>query len=254
MKKSWSRRRKILLCLPVLGIILLGGAFLLLRSSFGERLVFEQVQKALASSGLILSAQSFRGPLPQKLAVSQISLADRKGVFLTAGRLTAEVSLSSLFHGLLAGRIFLTGAELSRRPELPEQPAAASSGSAFPLGLQVSLDLTESLVQGAALNPATPPGEARVSLRADFFMASGKLTFALDGSLMDEEGRGVFGSGRLGSAEGAPDQLELDLTVRDAGGRLTGPRPDLPQILSLTVKGSGPLTVWPGRIQLLTAD
>jgi translocation and assembly module TamB len=235
----------------------LGGAFFYLRTSAGERLVFKLVQKALAAKELTLTADSFVGPLPFSLMARNVALADPKGRFLEVKALSVEVKLNKLLYWVAVGEVSLTEPNLLRRPELAAAETEDDSGGGFslPIGLEATLKLTDGRLAGLALNPERPGAPALVELKGEGRYDSEDLNFTLDGSVLDDAGRGLVIKGALGH-EGpeAVESLILNLEFRDQDGQLTFQRPDLPRNLILTVKGQGPLTDWRGNVELRAQD
>ncbi|MDR1083827.1 MAG: translocation/assembly module TamB [Deltaproteobacteria bacterium] len=252
MKKP-GRCRKIiigLLALPVLLAGLVLGAMLFLRTDAGTEFILSQIQKALAKSQLFLKAASFQGPLPQKILASGVTLADRDGVFLSARDLEINISLAPLLSGLVKARLNLSGADFSRLPSLPAKEKDDPPFS-LPAGLEIAFVLTDNHIQGAVLNPQNPGPQTLVNLQGQVHLKDARLSFGWDGTILDQDGRGLSGQGQLGpESPGQPENLNLNLTFQDIDGRLTGPRPDLPRILALTLQGCGPLTDWNGQLEL----
>jgi autotransporter translocation and assembly factor TamB len=258
MKKTKSRLRRVLLILAGLFLLILVGSLVWLRSSAGERFVFGIIEKALADQGLSIAAARFEGPLPLTVRAQNITLADPQGQFLTARSLAAKVKLAALFRATIQAELRLSGVELLRRPVLPPTAPKESSSSSLPVALDIDLELTDSRLSELAINPDNPDLFALVNLKGQVFFDSGQLTFQVDGSLLDEVGRGLTIQTALGRSgdpandldSSAPENLDLRLTILDQGGRLTGPRPDLPQLLKMTIQGQGPLTDWSGQVEL----
>ncbi|MDR2140820.1 MAG: translocation/assembly module TamB [Deltaproteobacteria bacterium] len=259
MKKTPNRRRRrwfLALCaLPILLLLTLGGSLIFLRSAAGERWVWAKIQAALMAQDLTLTAGSFAGPLPLTVQAQNIRLADPTGEFLTAATLDTRVSFWPLLRGTIKADLALAGVELARRPILKPSPENESAGGFPPLDLAITVSLADSRLAGAALTPDNPGAGALVNLTGQVVLQDESLTFQAAGSLLDEEGRGLSLQGSLGSGRpGGPENLELALTFKDLDGRLTGPRPDLPRELTLTLTGQGPLTDWAGQARLTARD
>ncbi|MDR1607624.1 MAG: translocation/assembly module TamB domain-containing protein [Deltaproteobacteria bacterium] len=255
MKKPKKRWRRVILSLVALLILTIISGAIWLRSKSGASYVFGIIQNALVGQNLTLNAQSFVGPLPFNVLAENISLADPEGQFLTAQSLTAKIAFWPLLTGEIKADLQLAGLKLDRRPNLPAKPTEEKSPSGqFPLGLNVTLALTESQLAGAAINPASPGPPALVNLQSQVFLESGFLAFNAQGSLLDEIGRGLTLKAALGRDGSGPENLELRLALLDQDGQLTGARPDLPRLLKLTLLGQGPLTDWQGQLELKSLD
>ncbi|MDR1871030.1 MAG: translocation/assembly module TamB domain-containing protein [Deltaproteobacteria bacterium] len=254
MKKPRFKTVKILVLSALLLVIVsLSGVFLFLRSKAGEKLVFEEIQKALAAQDLTLTVSSFIGPLPFKVAAKDVSLADKNGPFLTVGSLDLDIKGLALLKKRLSAAVTLDEVDLLRRPELKPKPKDKSKEPfALPLDIETQVTLTNSLIEGKAINPAQPGDQALVGLDAQVAFIDNQLTFNLDASLKDATGRGLVLKGILDRlSPNDPETFDLNLVFKDQDGFFTGPRPDLPPILTLTVLGQGPLTNWEGSLALV---
>lgn len=137
--------RKALKVLPIvlaLALVAALGALLWLRSGAGADFVFERLRGALASAGFELSAACFDGPLPGRLRVRDLKLADSQGLLASVEALDLELCLASLLKGELQVELLrLERPELWRLPALaPSQPEPEDSGEPFSLPLAVRLD------------------------------------------------------------------------------------------------------------------
>ncbi len=95
------------------------GAGLFLRSETGEKILFKKLAQVLAEQGFILNAAEFSGPLPGRLHLRGLSLADAEGTFFTVD--DAELRLEPL--ALLDGLIHIESVSLAR-PRLWKLPPA----------------------------------------------------------------------------------------------------------------------------------
>ena len=96
----------LLVAVPALTLILIGGGLLFLRSDTGERWVervaAEHLPAALAGSGLSLHFGRISGPLPQQLRVTDLRVSDRQGVWLNVPEAAVRLRLAALLGGTLA--------------------------------------------------------------------------------------------------------------------------------------------------------
>ncbi|MDR1546047.1 MAG: translocation/assembly module TamB domain-containing protein [Deltaproteobacteria bacterium] len=251
-KKTWPRARKALKIMAAalaLAALLLEGLLLWLGTESGAAFVGSQVAKSLADEGLTVEWSRLDGPLPRRLVVEALTVADRQGVFLKIDRLEANLELSSLLRGLLEIKpARADGLQLTRRPNLPPQPSKTSQG--FSLGLAIQAELTDGLMSPAVLDPALADLEPRaLNLAADFFFASGRLRLTLIGGWTSPDGHGLTMTAALTPGrDGGPDELRVDLQAADGPGGPLSRLLDLPDwpAWRLLLQGRGPLSDWEG--------
>jgi len=133
----------LLVCLAVAGVLVW------LRTDLGERFVADTATRVLADQGIFLTADTIDGPLPSRLLLTNVSLADAKGKWFAAKELEVELSLTDLLQKTArVNLVRLNTPEVFRLPELPQsgdpapEPAPESSGETpyFSLPIAVSLD------------------------------------------------------------------------------------------------------------------
>lgn len=252
---SWPRRILFaaVLVLVVLPLVVLAGLFLALQTQAGRDALIAVAEQAAADhAGLDLSIGTLDGPLPQRLELRQVTLADAEGPLLALDRL--ELRWRPL--ALLQRRVEITALEAGR-VELDRLPAGdgAPTPSEEPLRialpeLPVSLVLdrlaVEELVLGEAIAgvPAHLGLEGRSRIERDGALETALLVERLDG----EAGR-----------------LEVELALAAGGERLTarieGSEPagglaarmlDLPghPAVRVTLEGDGPPQGWEAALRL----
>ncbi len=187
------------------------GALLWLRTSMAERVLTDLAVQALDGQGMTLTIGNTAGPLPHRLLLRDIQLADSTGVFLHADELEVALSLRQLFaKTLVVDSLRLSGPELFRLPVLPAKVEDTSASNApapdLPVGIRLdSLRVENALLHGKVL--ALPP---------DFL--SGSLP---DPLVMNAEGTASFENGVLTSRLEVSSPLDSDdglgLAVRVSG-------------------------------------
>ena len=131
------------LCLAV------AGTLIWLRTDAGERFVAKTATDVLAGQGLFLTMDSIDGPLPSRILLTNINLADAKGKWFSAKELELDISLAAL--STLTAKINLLRVntpEIFRLPELPSatepetqpDPKEPKGVPAFSLPVAVALE------------------------------------------------------------------------------------------------------------------
>lgn len=234
------------------------GLALWLRSSSGAAFVEARLASTLAGQGLTLTASRFSGPLPGRLLIEDLSLADHDGPMIKAASVEVELAPLALVRGLLhIPLIRITEPELIRLPAAAEDQPDQPSG---PFSLPVAVRLDELAVSGgrmhegalASLGLDTPALTLDVGGSGLVDKSQTRLDFKAE--VADDQGREVLGAliKLIGGADGGPDQLDLAVTVDDRPGGLLSRVLDDPQWagLNLSLTGQGPLTGWNGRLAL----
>ncbi len=199
--KARKRIKAALIALGALLLLVLGGGLLWLRSDYANNFASKQLVNALKAQGIQLSIDDFSGPLPGRIRLKGIELADAEGVWLRAGELNLELGLASLLSGTLRiNRLSLNEPELLRLPLLPEtepEEGTGGSGPGFDLNLPVGITLDRLSIKNAIISWAalgikpTEDGSlldraARhpldANLEATASLADGKVEGRLDGS------------------------------------------------------------------------
>lgn len=240
-----------------LGLFLLiaVGAVLWLRSSSGAAFVYGQAVKALAAAGYTLEAESMEGPLPGRLRLTGLSVADGRGPIARAEM--AEVRLAPL--ALLRGQahvslIDLRAPELLRLPPASEKAEEEKSGE-FSLPVDIKVDRIN--IQDGRLAPGALAGAGldsdeikfRAEGRAEIGRAAARAHLVVEA---DEKDHRLLSLALDLGENGGRDSLSLALNIDD--------RPDgfLSRLLAdpawpglaLTFKGDGPLDQWRGEMDL----
>ena len=107
----------LVLCLAVAGVLVW------LRTGSGERFVADFATKTLAGQGLFLTVGDLSGPLPSRLLLKDVTLADAKGRWFAAKELEVALTLSDLLSK--TATVSLVRAETPQVFRLPDLPPAA---------------------------------------------------------------------------------------------------------------------------------
>ncbi|MCC8195069.1 MAG: hypothetical protein LIP28_10535, partial [Deltaproteobacteria bacterium] len=129
----------LVLCLAVAGVLIW------LRTDSAERFVADFATKTLADQGLFLTLGGIDGPLPSRVLLTGVSLADAKGTWFAAREVEIALSLADLLR--LTATVSLArvdSPQLYRLPVLPPSPDAAKEPEPgapyFSLPVAVRLD------------------------------------------------------------------------------------------------------------------
>lgn len=116
--------------LALLGLVVLGGVggLFFIRSSFGERWLANTAIAALDTNGIYLSIKEIAGPLPERLLLKDVRLADKQGVWLTIPECSLQLRLSALLRGqFIIEKLAVSSPQLLRLPILPPSELAPPS-------------------------------------------------------------------------------------------------------------------------------
>lgn len=237
-------------------LAVLAGLIIWLRTDSGADFIFGQIQSALAGSGFELSADSLEGPLPGRLSIRNLKMADHIGPVVTVRLVEVEIRTLALLTGTAhVPLIKVEGPELWRLPQT--NPSEEEDSGVFSLPVEVRLDkLTVSggrVRPGALINLGVD--NPALDLKAEGFCRLVRTGSALDfsASLAEESGteRAAVAL-KLDSGDLASDRLKIAVSVNDEPGGLIGAMariPDWPG-LTLNLTGDGPLENWRGNLDL----
>lgn len=210
--------------LVLLGLVLLGvaGGILFIRSSVGERWLADTAISVLDKSGIHLSVKEVAGPLPQRLFLKDVRLADAQGVWLTIPECSIQLRLSALLRGqLVIENLTVLSPELLRLPVLPpSEPAPPSEPLSFlkPEGLESLASTFAGIAKHITLNDLKLD-----RLRIEKPVVGTPLAFSLAGT-----GPLTDWHGTLKLEEAVPEgwQIQGELLLGNQGSWLTTPLPD----------------------------
>ena len=133
----------LLVCLAVAGVLVW------LRTDSGERFVADTAISVLADQGLFLTVDAIDGPLPSRVLLTNVSLADARGKWFAARELEVALSLTDLLRKTArVNLVRLDTPKVFRLPELPQSgeptpesaPESPAAAPYFSLPIAVSLD------------------------------------------------------------------------------------------------------------------
>lgn len=221
--------------LPMLLALALAGAFVWANGQGGRAALMRLAAQAVPG----LSLEGLEGPLPERLALSRLSLADAQGPWLELEG--AEIALD--WSALLDGRLRIERIEARRlalhrapAPAAPAEPdAPAQGGFALPR-LPLAIDLARLALARIELGAPLLGAPAAFALAGDARLDARGLAAGLEARRLDGPGEARLA---LDLAPGA-DRLSARLALEEpAGGVLGGlaGQAGAPVSLALTLDG-----------------
>ncbi|MDR1656685.1 MAG: translocation/assembly module TamB [Deltaproteobacteria bacterium] len=134
----------------------LAAAVLVLRTDWGLSWVAAKAASFLTELGLEAHWEKIEGPVPEKLTLTGLTLADRNGKFLSVRQANLELSTLAIFKGKLdITALEVTGLDWLRRPELPSVPPTEDRSGSY-LGLSAKLSIVDSRIAPLVFLPSAP--------------------------------------------------------------------------------------------------
>ncbi len=207
------------------------------------------LERVLSDAGREVRIEGFEGALSSKARLSELTIADDDGVWLTLKDAQLDWSRSAL----LAGRLEIAGLTakeilLPRLPALPESDAdAQSTGFALPelpVSVQIGAIRADKIVLGAPVLGQA----ATMSLSGAAVLADGSGTAQLNIKRLDRAGQIVL----AGGFDNATEELSLNLSVTEEEGGLLATMAQIPgaPALDLKLAGAGPLDDYRAELRL----
>ena len=213
------------------------------------------LQDSLSGAGRVVTIEGFAGALSTQASLTQLTIADTQGVWLTLKDVTLDWSRSALLSGeinitsLSAGEI-----DLDRLPQ--GQPnASVSAVAAAPWSLPelpVSIQIKSIVAQRLVLGPSVLGQAVVARLSADLTLSGGEGTAHLDLQRLDAGPQGRV----LLTAEyaNATQVLDLSLEAAEGAGGVAVSLLNIPQspAAELKIEGHGPLAQFDASVALAT--
>ncbi|MDI4664937.1 translocation/assembly module TamB domain-containing protein [Xanthobacter autotrophicus] len=245
-----------------LGLALLGVLALLvmlfgaIQTPPGKALLARLGSSLASANGLQVEISGITGFVPVNMGVARITAADAGGTFAEVENVRLDWNPLSLLAGTLD--IDLAGASrvaLRRKPDLPPAPApaapsATSGGGGFALPVRIGrLAIDEIVIDEPVLGHA-----AVLSLAASAELRSLEQGLSAAFNLKRHDQAGSI-LGRLDYVP-QPARLDLDVTAEEPAGGLVARAAGVAGLpaITATLKGSGPLDAWDGRLDLAAGD
>jgi translocation and assembly module TamB len=227
----------------------LAGAFAFAQTGTGQRLIAEQLGRALSSAETTVRLQGLDGLIPFDFRLAQLRLADAEGSWLELDDLRLSASASALLRGRLEVE------QLSaRRLALHRLPPGEDTGEAEPFP-DLPTSVPPVVVRSIGID-RLEVGKAVLGENATFRLSGGVRTgeagrtvnLALDLQRTDEDTAQASLEARL---DLAGRTLALGLDAAETGGLLAGltGRQEAGDF-TLELAGDGPLEDWHGDLRL----
>ena len=212
------------------------------------------LQDTLSGAGRVVTIEGFAGALSTQARLTQLTIADAQGVWLTL----KDVHLDWSQSALLTGEINITNLsaaeiDIDRLPQgQPDTglPVAANSW-ALP-DLPVSVSIQSISAQTVVLGPSVLGQEVVASLSAGLTLSGGQGTARLDLRRLDAGRQGhIF---LQAGYSNATQVLDLSFTAAEGAGGVAASLLHIPgaPAVNLTVDGHGPLSKFAASVALAT--
>lgn len=247
----------ILLGLAVLLALAIGGALLWLRSEPGRDWLAVKITEITSGSDTTRVSVRGIGPgLPWRIAVDEVLVADRQGVWLRLEDILVRPDLSELLRQAFHFEVVSAGEVDLRRlpqggPQKPEPPHEKEEGPLIPDLPEIRV---QELVVGRLRLGKELAGQAMsYSVRGGLATRQGATTAALEARSLERAEDVLLLDSRYAQAN---DTLAISLAYNESPGGLVGSLlklPDRPGI-RLDLRGDGPLRDWRSEFSVKAGD
>jgi translocation and assembly module TamB len=230
---------------------MLAGIALLLYSEPGRNLLARYIEGALSTPGEFeVELGRLHGPLPARILIDRIEIADSNGTWMTVRNLELGWSPFELLGARLRVDSMRAGEiAILRRPVRPETPAPGTEAPASLSLPPVEIDLDSMTVDALRLEEPVLGQPADLKLGASAAALRDRAT----ARLMVERVDGKPGLARAAlDWDAATGSLDIDAVLSEPADGLVARLLDLPgrPALDLSVTGDGPAGDWQGRMEL----
>ena len=241
----WQRIAKWVLFL-VLGLVLLVGIVVLgINTDPGRRFVANRIGGYTTASGLNIKVGRIDGSLYGRMTLSDVRVADPRGVFLTSPKLSVDWRPFAFIDNHVDVRSLSTDlVTLARRPELKQTPSDPNA----PLLPDLDIDVNRLHVGRLVLAKPVTGQTHIVRIDGAVHIADRRAQLVTDAAAL--RGAGVAGGDTLHlKLDAVPDQnkLDVDLKLNAPVGGVVATMGSLKAPLTATVDGRGSWQAWQGR-------
>jgi translocation and assembly module TamB len=211
------------------------------------------LEDSLSGAGRKVVVTGFQGALSSQASLTQLTIADDAGVWLTLKDVSLDWSRSSLLSGavvvndLTAGEIVL-----DRLPVAGPSETVAEAGTFALPELPVSIEIGQIAAKHIVLGPSVLGSPIEATLEASLSMANGQGKAQLS---LQRTDAGPAGKVELTAEYANADQmLTIDLAADEAADGIAATKLGLPgsPAAALVVKGAGPVSDFVADVALTT--
>ena len=213
------------------------------------------LESNLSGAGRTITIDGFQGALSSQASLTQMTIADDKGVWLTLKNVTLDWSRSALLTGKIeVNTLSADEIDLERIPSGGDK-SVLPSAEAMPLSLPdlpVSINITGINARKIVLGAQVLGQPLEASLTADLSLAGGEGAAHLD---LQRLGDGPQGHVKLAASFANSTQvLDLNLDAAEGKGGIAANLLHIPgaPATSLTVVGNGTLSNFAANVNLST--
>lgn len=219
----------------------------------GGSMIERFLQDTLSGDDQNVTVKGLQGALSSRATIAEITVADDAGVWLTIKDAELDWNRLALIRGRFSVNA-LTAQEIdiARTPGTTTKEAPPPSAETTPFQLPklpVAIEIGELRIDELALGEPLIGVAADLNVTGNLSLADGTLDTSLDITRLDRAGDEIT---LKAGFQNASSQIDLDLSIAEASGGLISTAlkiPDSPPI-SLTAKGSGPVTDFTADISL----
>jgi translocation and assembly module TamB len=211
------------------------------------------LEDSLSGAGRKVTVTGFTGALSSTASLTELTIADDQGIWLTLRDVSLDWSRSSLLSGaVVVNELTAKDIILDRLP-VSEAAATAPEAGTFSLPeLPVSIDIGKIAAEHISLGPTVLGQKIEARLDASMQLADGEGNAKL---LLERSDAGPAGKIDLTvNYTNTGENLTIDLSAQEAAGGIAATKlglPDAPSV-SLTIKGAGPLNGFAADVALNT--
>lgn len=206
----------------------------------------------LSDIGRTVTITGFAGALSSRATMTEMTIADSEGVWITLKDVALEWNRSALLSGRISVNTLTAAEIIVARPPIREASGAVlpeAAGFALP-ELPVSVEIGQ--IAAAKISLGAPvlgsPVEGRLDASLALIGGEGAVDLLLERTDDGPAGRLAL----VASYANGSGQLAIDLDAREAAGGVAATLLGLPGVPSvvLTIKGEGPITEYDADLRL----
>jgi translocation and assembly module TamB len=210
------------------------------------------LEDSLSGAGRKVTVTGFTGALSSTASLTELTIADDQGIWLTLRDVSLDWSRSSLLKGaVVVNELTAKDIILDRLPATSASTTPEAGSFSLP-ELPVSIDIGKIAADHISLGPTVLGQAIEARLDASMQLADGEGNAKL---LLERSDSGPAGKIDLSASyTNATQNLVVDLAAQEASGGIFSTKLGLPGApsVSLTVKGAGPVTGFAADVALNT--